>query len=253
MSRRDREREGSQITRASIGASSLPPSPSHGTRGNFAIYRIAVQLPPNTLGYMVTHGRPEIRVEVINRMELDEDLLMIESRVFGPGAAEFSGLLKSLPFVVRFELHRENDLSALYHLVVKRPKLWTLLRRHRILTRYPLVYTDGYVRFETLAPTGQVRQFVKEVSREVGPSRVEAVRQGTVTPSVLGLTPPQLVVFRAALAAGYFGSPRRISVTKLAQTLGRSKSTVSEQLALIQRRLAESALRLKWDPVLLAG
>jgi predicted DNA binding protein len=207
-----------------------------------------IHLRPGPLGYEATHGHPELRVELINRMELTNNLLLLEVRVFGPGAGEVGERVKHHPVLVRFEVNKESDRSALYQFVVKTPPLWRILRRHRILTRYPVVYVDGTVRLETLAPASQVREFVREVSREVGPSRVEAVRQGSVTPSVLGLTSPQLAVFREALAAGYFGSPRRTTVTELARSLGRSKSTVSEQLALIQRRLAESALRLKWDP-----
>jgi predicted DNA binding protein len=229
------------------------PVPPRAARGDFAVYRIAVQLPKNSLGYAVTHGHPELRAEVLNRMEMDDDLVLLEARVFGPGAGELSTIMRALPYLVRYDVHRENDLSAVYRIILKRPPLVNVLRRHRVLTRYPLVYVDGWVRFETLAPASQVRQFVVDLRREVGPSRVEAVRQGSVTPSALGLTDSQLVIFRAALAAGYFASPRRTSVTKLAQELRRSKSNISEQLALIQRRLAESALRLKWDPATFPG
>lgn len=229
------------------------PSPGSTTGGNFAIYRIGVQLPPEAVGYQITHGRPEIRGEVYNRMELGDDLLVLEGRILGPGAGEFAELLQRLPNVVRFEVFRESERSAMYHLTLKQPTLMKVVREHRILTRYPLVYVNGYLRFETMAPASQVRAFVKELSRRVGPSRIEAVRQGTVRPSALGLTAPQLVLFRSALAAGYFASPRRITVTRLAQLLGRSKSTVSEQLAQIQRRLAESALRLRFEPLPMSG
>jgi predicted DNA binding protein len=228
-----------------------PPSlasPGRPGRG-FAIYRIAVNLAPGTVGYVVTHGRPEVRAEVTNRMELENGLLLLEGRVFGLGAAELTSLVKDHPMVRRIEIYPENDRSVFYRLRVKLPVLWEVLRRHKILTRYPVVYEDGWMRFETLAPAQQIRQLVRDLRREVGPSRVEAVRQGSVSPSALGLSPPQLVVFRTALAAGYFAFPRKTSVTKLAHQLGRSKSTVSEQLALIQHRLAESALRLKWEPV----
>jgi len=231
-------------------APGFPPAPRERTpRGNVAIYRIALQLPKDAIGYVATHGRPDLRVELMNRMELGDGLMMIEARVFGPGSGELAPLVKVLPSVVRLEVHPETDRSTLYRIIAKTPALWKVLRRHRILTRYPVVYVDGWMRFETLAPPSQVRQLVKDLVREVGPSRVESVRQGSVNPSVLGLTPSQQHVFREALASGYFGSPRRASLTQLAKRLGRSKSTVSEQIALIQRRLAESALRLKWEPL----
>jgi predicted DNA binding protein len=236
--------------RSSLPPSPVPPPPAvKPAQERFALYRIAVQLPPDILGYVVTHGRPEIRVELVNRMDLGEDRVMIEARVFGPGASELTSTIRDFPHVDRIEVHPENDRSALYRVVFKQPATLKVIRRHRILTRYPVVYVDGWMRFETLAQGKEVRELVRDLRREVGPSRVEAVRQGSVSPSVLGLSPPQLVVFRSALAAGYFASPRRISISKLAKQLGRSKSTVSEHLSQIQHRLAESALRLNWGPL----
>jgi hypothetical protein len=221
--------------------------------GNFAVYRIALRLPENTLGFVATQGRPEIRVELINRLELPNDLLMLECRVFGPGAGSMAAVAKNLAFVRRVEVHPETSQSALYRITLQPPLVWKLLQQHRILTRYPIIIVDGWMRFETLAPAGQIRQLMKALAREVGPSRVEAIRQGAVTGSALGLTRSQETVFREALASGYFGSPRRTSLTNLAKRLGRSKSTVSQQLALIQRRLAESALRLRWAPMVYPG
>jgi predicted DNA binding protein len=245
---RDPPRSSAARLGSGVDPTSIPPNRRSSTGpGNFAIYRIGVQLPPNSLGYIATHGRPELRVELMNRMEVGEDFLMIEARVFGPGASAVFPVDEKIPFVSRVEVHPETGRSALYRIVLKRPALHEVLRRHRILTRFPIVYVDGYMRFETLAPADQVRRLVRELSREVGPSRVEAVRQGSVHPSVLGLSAPQLTTFRNALAAGYFESPRRTTVTQLARQMGRSKSTVSEQLSVIQQKLAESALRLRWD------
>jgi predicted DNA binding protein len=227
-----------------------PPAPgSKRTSRGYAVYRIAIKLPPDALGYLVTYGHPERRAELINRMELANGLVMFEVRVFGPGSADLAPVAKQVPAVSRVEVHRESAQSTMYRIVLRPPPLWKVLQRHQILTRYPLVYVDGWVRFETMAPPSQIRQLLKSLAKEVGPSKVEAVRHGSVSSSALGLTASQETVFRAALASGYFSSPRRTSLTGLAKQLGRSKSTVSQQLALIQRRLAESALRLKWAPM----
>jgi predicted DNA binding protein len=44
------------------------------------------------------------------------------------------------------------------------------------------------------------------------------------------------------MAAGYFAVPRRITLTGLANKLGKSKSSLSEMLANIEKKLLESAL-----------
>jgi len=45
------------------------------------------------------------------------------------------------------------------------------------------------------------------------------------------------------MAAGYFAVPRGITLTALARRLHRSKSSISESLALIEKQLLETALR----------
>ena len=45
------------------------------------------------------------------------------------------------------------------------------------------------------------------------------------------------------MAAGYFAVPRGITLTDLARRLDRSKSAVSEAIAIIERKLLESAMR----------
>ena len=233
---------------------SIPPaSPAKAARKNFAVYRIAINLPPNSLGYVASIGHPERRLEIINRMELRDGLTLIEARATGPGARNLAPLAKQVPAVVRFELHPESENSAVYRVTQKVPAVWRVIQHHKILTRYPIVVVDGWMRFETVATAPQIRDLMKTLTKEVGPSRVEAVRHGSVTPSALGLTQSQEAVFRTALATGYFSSPRRTSLTELAVQLGRSKSTVSQQLALIQRRLAESALRLRWAQLAYTG
>lgn len=242
-------RSGPGESQLSDSETPFPPARSHSGRADLAIYRIGFPNTKGSLGYIVTHGRPELRVEIINQLELGDQRIVMEARVFGPGAPDLARNSEALRIVRRIEVFRDTDQSALYRVTFALPPPFALAKKHRILMRFPIVVVDGWTHFETLASPVQVRRFVQELSREVGRARVEAVRHGAVDTSVLGLTASQLAVFREAMAAGYFGSPRRVTLSELARRLGRSKSTVSQQLALIQRRLAESALRLQWKPI----
>jgi predicted DNA binding protein len=56
------------------------------------------------------------------------------------------------------------------------------------------------------------------------------------------LTTTQNQLLAQAMAAGYFAVPRGITLTGLASKLGRSKSTLSEMMAQIEKKLLESAL-----------
>ncbi|HTT25710.1 MAG TPA: helix-turn-helix domain-containing protein, partial [Thermoplasmata archaeon] len=56
------------------------------------------------------------------------------------------------------------------------------------------------------------------------------------------LTPSQRTLLLQAVAAGYFDVPRRTSLTRLASRLAKSKSTVSEMLAIVEHKLVTCAL-----------
>jgi predicted DNA binding protein len=57
------------------------------------------------------------------------------------------------------------------------------------------------------------------------------------------LTEAQQQLLTEAMAAGYFAVPRGITLTDLARRLNRSKSSLSEAIAVIERKLLESAMR----------
>jgi predicted DNA binding protein len=183
-------------------------------------------------------------MEILNRMELLPGELLVELRLLGAGAERLGEQWHELPGILAIESHRESDRSTLYRVTSNTPSIHSVTQRHGVLTRYPIVVQDGWSRFETFGRPEQIRAFLDDLRREIGPNRVDSVRQGSASCRSLGLTPAQDTVFRAALSTGYFGAPRGISVTSLAQRLGRSKSTVSVTLAKIQRRLADSALQL---------
>jgi len=211
----------------------------------FSLFRISGRLSVESPGYRISHAHPELRIEILNRMDVDPDHQLMEVRVLGRDAAQYADELRRIPGVLQVDVYSATERSAMYRALLPTAPAIQVLRAHRVLTRYPIVVQDGWARFETIATRSQIRRMLRDFGGRVGPARVEAVRRGVVRTEDLGLTSPQEAVFRAALQAGYFNAPRGVSLTELARRLGRSKSTVSEQLAKVQRRLAESALRLE--------
>jgi predicted DNA binding protein len=210
----------------------------------FAVYRLAFELPKDAPGGAISRAHPELRFEIANRLDLAPDRLLYEIRVIGPNPAGVRAEALRFREMISVEVQAEGTEVAVYRIVQRTPVLLQLTQQHRILARYPLTFQDGWARFETIAKASQVRRFLKETARRVGSSHVEAVRRGPVLAQNLGMTGPQESLFRAALSAGYFNSPRGISISQLAERLGRSKSSTSEMLSKIQRRLAETAVQV---------
>lgn len=236
--RPDRRVAGSTATQLTAGLAGPP----------YAVYRLAVHLGKTGVGARFSSNHPDLRLEIQNRMEVGSGYLLIEGRILGPQAgvstAEWEAELLDDPDVKELQFHSSGGGSVNWRVTQRAPPIHDMVRRHRLLTRYPLVLQGGWLRFETVATAAQIRALIGDMKKRIGPSRVEAIRRGTVELGSLGLGPAQEIVFRAAMAGGYFDLPRGISVTGLAERLGLSKSAVSEALTRIEKRLADAALQL---------
>ncbi|MGC2288982.1 MAG: helix-turn-helix domain-containing protein [Thermoplasmata archaeon] len=217
------------------------PSPDPGT---YSLYRIVAQLGKDSWGYHFSRAHPGVRLELLDRLEVGPNLILVEVRMMGPGAFEWAQESQKEDGVVQVESHVEDARTVLYRVTFRAPNIHVVTRQHQVLIHYPIIIQNGVSQFETFGTGPQMRAYLQELRERIGPSRVTAVRRASLPAQTLGMTPVQDTIFRDAVALGYFQSPRGITVTGLAARLGRSKSTVSTALVKIQRRLAESALQL---------
>jgi hypothetical protein len=235
-----RARQGARVTgRGTHRSVSTVETPE-----GYALYRVEVPLSKDGWGYNYTRAHPSMRLELLDRIEVGEDLLLAEVRMMGPGAFDWPAESRRYPNVLHFETLPEGPNSVVYRLTYRTPSTHTITRRHGVLTRYPIVVQNGISQFETFATQAQMRSYLKELRERVGPSQVGSVEQGAVSTQSLGLTPGQSAIFQEAVGAGFFQVPREITLTELADRLGRSKSTISTALVKIRKRLAESALQV---------
>ena len=219
----------------------------------YAVYRVAIELPAKAIGAVLSRNHPDLRIELVNRMEIPSDLVLFDVRIHGPKAGELGPETRAFPGVIGVEVHEEGPESAMYRLLQRTPVVMKVMQANRVLARYPISIQAGWMRFETIAKASQIRRLLRDAGHRVGINRVEAVRRGPILAQNLGLTAAQDALFRFALGAGYFTSPRGISISELSKRLGRSKSSTSEMLAKIQRRLAEHAVQFDLTPLVTAA
>jgi len=107
--------------------------------------------------------------------------------------------------------------------------------------RYPRSARNGIYRCETIARTTEIRRLVSALFAAGCRPRVVLLWREALRSLRPILTPVQRELFSEAFASGYFDVPRRITLTALARKVSRSKSSVSRALAIVERKLAESA------------
>ena len=104
------------------------------------------------------------------------------------------------------------------------------IREVGVIPQSPFVVRDGWVDWTIECSAESSRNLVQLLRDDAIPYRVKSTRStGTRM-----LTPRQRIVFDSAMNEGYWDSPRRITLSALANLLNVSKSTLSVQLHKIE-------------------
>jgi predicted DNA binding protein len=162
--------------------------------------------------------------------------------LYGPDPRDYAEASRQSPGVFAVSELGFRRARTRLQVISRMPAYLTLAERHEALLRYPRVVKNGWYVVEVAAQVCQLRELVAELRRL---SRsVQIVRFGrdpmrTFPPT---LTAHQHALLHHALAAGYFDVPRRVTLTELAGMLHRSKSSLSQTLARVERELAESSV-----------
>ena len=186
--------------------------------------RIEVRLPEGHWSGDVSRERPEAILRIEETMPLGK----------GRGAAKISS---SYSLIEELNSHsgidEVRDLGGNRYEVDIAPKGGGYIKEIRavgVIPRSPFEVRDGWVDWTIECSAEKSRELVGLLKLNDIPYRVVSTRK---TGSRI-LTPKQRLIFDAALNEGYWETPRRISLSDLANTVGLSKSTLSVHLHKIE-------------------
>jgi predicted DNA binding protein len=213
-----------------------------GGEDRFAVVKIRFELPPGAPYYRTSKAFPELVAEVTAASHLPNGLDRVEMDIVGSPSTESLEFLRHEPGVV--SVSRVAALGPLTrnHMVAQTPPFHLLEKELAILVRYPIVVRNGTYTLEAAGRVSQLQAMIKKLREfyqgvevlRFGPDRMRTVPDS--------LTPQQDALLHLALAAGYFDVPRRVTLTGLAKKLGKSKSSLSRGLAIVEQKLAESVV-----------
>lgn len=133
--------------------------------------------------------------------------------------------------------------GCLYRITYRNPPIIYLYRELGIPIQFPLRVQDGVIRWEVVARRSEFRAVLDHAGKVDPRFQIVSIRRRPLRSHLPELTVSQHQLLTQAMAAGYFAVPRGITLTDLARRLDRSKSAVSEAIAIIERKLLESAMR----------
>lgn len=218
------------------------PEDSAGDRLLLATLRIRLHAKRPWTGPF-SRAHPSLTIEILNRSEINENVSVSDHWINGRPPGVWAREISEFPDVHRIDSLAEIGDGSIYRITYDNPPVVYLYRKLGLPIQFPLRIQAGYIRWEVVARRSEF-DAVLHHARSVDPEfQVVSIRRRPLRSHLPFLTEAQQKLLTEAMAAGYFAVPRAITLTDLARRLDRSKSSVSEGIAIIERKLLESALR----------
>ena len=217
---------------------------SEGTPGDqLFIATLKVRIPRTLWTGPFSAAHPTTRLEALNRTEVGPNVSVSDYWISGGPAGVWAREIATYRDVLGVESLAEVGDGCLYRITYRNPGVLAVYRRLHLPVQFPLRILDGWLTWEVVARRAEFDQVLEYMRHATTEMSVVSIRRRPLRSHLPILTEAQQQLLTSAMAAGYFAVPRGITLTDLAKRLGRSKSSVSESIAIIEKKLLESALR----------
>ena len=211
------------------------------------VCRLSVPLPPGPWVQRFTSRHPEVTLEVLDHLDLGRAhvLMGVQVRSDSPGA--WAEEIRGLPGVVAVEELGPRGSATHLRVVHRTSAFLPVFRMLQLQQRFPFTIQNGVASWVVIGAEGKIRRLLALLRRRspglgvVSVSHQEAPGRGP-------LTVRQTEIFRRAMARGYFEVPRRVTLSELAGEMQMAISSLSEALAVIERKLLVRAQELPATP-----
>ena len=247
----------SQRLRPSPGPlSSSNASPRPGASPGVSICRLHVPLPESTWIAKFSRTYPEVEIEVLSRLDLGRTRSLTEIRLHSDGTNLPADELRGLSQVDEVEELEGGPTEVHLRVIHRTSEFVPIFRDLRLMRRFPFSIRAGAASWVVVASKARLQQLLSRLRERVPSATLESVRHADTAGPFGLLTPRQGDLLRRAMAAGYFEVPRKITLTALAERFDLAPSSLSEALAIVEKKLLEqwpSSAALESDPSAAGG
>jgi hypothetical protein len=244
-SRRARARRARQELPAHSGDLALGgsrPTAADDEPERLLIATLNVRIPKGLWTGVFSLAHPETPLEVLNQSVVDPGASVSDYWIGGRPPGVWAREIAGSPDVLKVDPLAEVGDGSVYRVTYRNPPVIYLFRELAVPLQFPIRILAGFLRIEVVARLPEFQKIL-EYARRVDPrAQVVSIRRRPLRSHLPVLTESQQLLLRRAMAEGYFAVPRKITLTGLARLVNRSKSSVSEAIALIEEKLLESAM-----------
>ena len=206
-----------------------------------AMVKLNIEAEKGSWAWEFSRRNPDLVMGARSILPLPGGITLSEYRMQGP-PKDWTREIASFPDVEEVVPLDESPTPSLYRIRYRESVLSGIMVKDEVLLRYPVSIQDGRVTVETIDRLSRIRQIAADIRSAGFAVELESLRKVSPRVRMPDLTPSQRTLLLQAVAAGYFDVPRRTSLTRLASRLAKSKSTVSEMLAIVEHKLVTCAL-----------
>jgi len=213
------------------------------SEGRLLLATLRVRIPKELWTAKFSSRHPTITIEALNRAGVSDDVSVSDYWISGQPPGVWTREISENADVVKVDCLAGVGEGSIYRINFRNPPIIYLYRKLGMPIQFPLRIQGGFIRWEVVARRLEFRAIL-DYARKTDPEfQVVSIRRRPLRSHLPVLTVTQHEMLTQAMEAGYFAVPRGITLTNLAKRLGRSKSSVSETIAVIEKKLLETALR----------
>ena len=211
------------------------PSSPAGT-GHLVVCRLRLMLPPRLWARVFSQRFPETSEEIVGQLVIDEQRTMVDVRLRSSMVRDWAAEIRKLPGVLEVEPLGTAGYSTTLRVTFASHPLYRRFVDLNLMWRLPSPVKDGALTIVMVGRDESIRTMIEDWQGAGLSATVESVRHQEEEPRTI-LTPRQEEIFRRALNAGYYDVPRKVTLSQLAVSMGMAVSSLSEILAVVEKKL----------------
>jgi predicted DNA binding protein len=200
------------------------------------ICRLRVVVPEQHWLYSLCKKFPASVFDIMANLDLDNGERWTDVRIRSVQPMDWITELRAVREVMEAQIIGTVGNTVNARVKVKKHSLFDLLDKLNILWRLPCPVKNGVFSMVVTGSEKNIRHMLKTAKAGSVDVSITAVIRGEESQRCF-LTPRQTEVFGKAVAAGYFEVPRLITLTELAAEMKVSGSSLSEMLAVVEKKL----------------
>ena len=211
-------------------------------REAFLACRITISMPDTYFLGRVSRAHPELEFAITGLLSLGDRDQILNVKVRGKFDRQtLQDDMSKVGEVSQIEVSEVTSEATTYSVRVPIDSIARAHQEAQVVQHYPVEIRAGMVTLDEVAPARRVRDLWKRLQEEHPNVELLSVRSRDNHSVASLLTEHQIRVFEHALMAGYWDTPRRITLTEMAGKMGVAKSTMHETLRLVESRLIHEA------------